>query len=174
MKTLELSAPETRIEIYHGDCEGDAPISRGHFKPISSPRFLNDCHEYIFHFTKEGKTSIDRLAIGVPYADKSSIARWDHTAGRDRRCRGNTWFIPYKTIRDRQAERPHPASLPPALVENCIRLHGRAEQLTLLDPFLGIGNALVVKRAIGFDIDRAYLEICVSKMTSSDVFVSEI
>ena len=24
----------------------------GHFKPINSKRFLNDCHEYIFHFTK--------------------------------------------------------------------------------------------------------------------------
>jgi site-specific DNA-methyltransferase (adenine-specific) len=80
------------------DDDADAPISRGHFKPISSPRFLNDCHEYIFHFTKNGTTPIDRLAIGVPYADKSNIARWGHTAGRDKRCRGNTWFIPYKTI----------------------------------------------------------------------------
>ena len=27
----------------------------GHFKPINSKRFLNDCHEYIFHFTKIGQ-----------------------------------------------------------------------------------------------------------------------
>ena len=73
-------------------------MSRGHFKPINSPRFLNDCHEYIFHFTPRGRTIIDRLALGVPYADKSNIARWSHTRGRDRRCRGNTWFIPYETI----------------------------------------------------------------------------
>ena len=39
----------------------------GHFKPISSKRFLNDCHEYIFHFTTDGKIDIDRLALGVPY-----------------------------------------------------------------------------------------------------------
>lgn len=148
---------------------GDAPISRGHFKPISSPRFLNDCHEYIFHFTKDGTTPIDRLAVGVPYADKSNIARWGHTAGRDKRCRGNTWFIPYKTIRDRNTERPHPASFPPELVENCIRLHGHAEETTLLDPFLGIGNALVaaqslqVRRAIGFDIDKSYLKVAAEK-----------
>ncbi len=76
-------------------------ISPGHFKPISSPRFLNDCHEYIFHLTPEGKTPLDRLALGVPYADKSNIARWSHTGGRDRRCRGNTWFIPYETIQRR-------------------------------------------------------------------------
>src|SRR2546429_8295523 len=47
----------------------------GHFKPISSKRFLNDCHEYIFHFTLNGKIDIDRLALGVPYQDKSNISR---------------------------------------------------------------------------------------------------
>ncbi len=44
---------------------GDGEVSRGHFKPINSPRFLNDCHEYIFHFTPNGKTPLDRLALGV-------------------------------------------------------------------------------------------------------------
>ena len=38
----------------------------GHFKPINSPRFLNDCHEYIFHFTKSGCVELNRLALGVP------------------------------------------------------------------------------------------------------------
>src|SRR5438874_1712308 len=47
--------------------------SHGHFKPISSKRFLNDCHEYIFHFTKTGRVELNRLAIGVPYQDKSNI-----------------------------------------------------------------------------------------------------
>ena len=149
------------------DEEGEESISRGHFKPISSPRFLNDCHEYIFHFTKTGKTPIDRLAVGVPYADKSNIARWAHTRAeaRDRRCRGNTWFIPYKTIRSRDMERPHPATFPAKLAEYCILLHGRHAGLVVLDPFLGIGNAaaaacrLGVKRFIGFDIDAEYLEV---------------
>ena len=154
------------------DEDGETPISRGHFKPISSPRFLNDCHEYIFHFTKEGRTPIDRLAIGVPYADKSNIARWGHTAGRDKRCRGNTWFIPYKTIRDRNAERPHPASFPPELVENCIRLHGNPAETTVLDPFLGIGNTVIaaqnlqVRRVIGFDIDEGYLQVAAERTHS--------
>jgi site-specific DNA-methyltransferase (adenine-specific) len=151
--------------------EGDEAISRGHFKPISSPRFLNDCHEYVFHFTKEGKTPIDRLAIGVPYADKSNIARWAHTRNesRDRRCRGNTWFIPYKTIRDRDAERPHPATFPHQLVENCILLHGKKERITVLDPFVGIGSAAIaaqdlqVHQFIGFDIDESYLKVAALK-----------
>jgi len=138
-------------------------VSRGHFKPISSPRYLNDCHEYIFHLTPEGRTPIDRLALGVPYADKSNIARWSHTGGSDRRCRGNTWFIPYETIIRRAKDRPHPATFPAELAANCIRLHGLRDNLVMLDPFLGIGNSSVaakrcgVKNFIGFEIDEGYL-----------------
>jgi len=137
--------------------------SYGHFKPISSPRFLNDCHEYIFHFTKNGHVEIDRLALGVPYQDKSNIARWRHTRGSDLRCRGNTWFIPYETIQSRAKERPHPATFPVRLAEWCIKLHRASCVETMLDPFLGIGNSAVaaqrcgVKRFIGFEIDETYL-----------------
>src|SRR3979411_966183 len=121
----------------------------GHFKPISSKRFLNDCHEYIFHFTIDGKIDIDRPALGVPYQDKSNIARWSHTRGRDRRCRGNTWFIPYETIQSRAKERPHPATFPVQLAEWCIKLHGVTRIETMLDPFLGIGNSAVAARHFG-------------------------
>jgi site-specific DNA-methyltransferase (adenine-specific) len=144
--------------------EDDAGLttSRGHFKPISSPRYLNDCHEYVFHLTPAGKTPIDRLALGVPYADKSNIARWGHTRGKDRRCRGNTWFVPYETIQRRAKERPHPATFPVQLAEWCIKLHGVARVETMLDPFLGIGNSAVaakrcdIKNFIGFEIDEQY------------------
>src|SRR5438477_10459697 len=36
-------------------------LAVGHYKPINSPRFLNDCHEFIFHFTQRGETALDRL-----------------------------------------------------------------------------------------------------------------
>lgn len=146
------------VEDDHG-----APISRGHFKPVNSPRFLNDCHEYVFHLTQEGRTPINRLALGVPYADKSNIARWNHTGGSDVRCRGNTWFVPYETIKSRDKQRPHPATFPIQLAENCIKLHGIARVQVMLDPFLGIGNSAVaaqrcsVPKFIGFEIDEAYL-----------------
>jgi len=135
----------------------------GHFKPISSKRFLNDCQEYIFHFTKTGRVEIDRLAVGVPYQDKSNIARWSHTHGRDSRCRGNTWFIPYQTIQSRAKERPHPATFPVQLAEWCIKLHAAPHVRTMLDPFLGIGNSAIAaqkcgaKKFIGFEIDDTYL-----------------
>ncbi|HEU0274232.1 MAG TPA: site-specific DNA-methyltransferase [Candidatus Udaeobacter sp.] len=137
--------------------------THGHFKPINSKRFLNDCHEYIFHFTKTGRVEIERLALGVPYQDKSNIARWSHTCGDDLRCRGNTWFVPYQTIQSREKERPHPATFPVQLAEWCIKLHGVSRVHTMLDPFLGIGNSAVaaqrcrVKKFIGFEIDETYL-----------------
>ena len=153
------------------DREGDAQ-SYGHFKPISSPRFLNDCHEYIFHFTKTGRVEIDRLALGVPYQDKSNISRWSHTRGSDLRCRGNTWFIPYETIQSRAKERPHPATFPVQLAEWCIKLHVAPRVRTMLDPFLGIGNSAIaaqkcgVKKFIGFDIDNTYLAVAKRRLQS--------
>ncbi len=143
--------------------ENGTLISRGHFKPINSPRYLTDCHEYVFHLTAGGETPVERLALGVPYVHKSNIARWGHTGGQDLRCRGNTWFVPYQTIMHRDKERPHPATFPVELAENCIRLHGVARVQTMLDPFLGIGNSAVaaqrcgVPKFIGFEIDEAYL-----------------
>jgi site-specific DNA-methyltransferase (adenine-specific) len=152
------------------DEKNGAAVSRGHFKPINSPRYLNDCHEYIFHLTPEGGTPIDRLALGVPYQDKSNIARWQHTEGSDLRCRGNTWFVPYQTIKSRDKQRPHPATFPVELAVNCIRLHGVSRVQTMLDPFLGIGNSAVaaqrcnIPKFIGFEIDETYLAEAKSRL----------
>jgi site-specific DNA-methyltransferase (adenine-specific) len=146
-----------------GDARATATRSFGHFKPINSPRVLNDCHEYVFHFTKSGRVELNRLALGIPYQDKSNIGRWSHTRGKDLRCRGNTWFVPYETIQSREKERPHPATFPVQLAEWCIKLHGASRVRSMLDPFLGIGSSAVaaqrcgVRRFIGFEIDDAYL-----------------
>lgn len=147
--------------------------SVGHFKPLHSKRFVNDCHEYVFHLTKEGSTPIDRLAVGVPYSDKSNIKRWSHTDGRDLRCRGNNWFIPYKTIVNRSKQRPHPATFPTALAVNCIKLHGSNSSTVVMDPFLGIGHAAVAAKAckigrfIGFDVDPEYVRIARSSVRAA-------
>lgn len=138
---------------------------RGHYKPVNSSRFVNDCHEFIFHLTPEGTTPLDRLAVGIPYADKSNIARWGHTSGQDLKCMGNTWFIPYKTISRRAIDRPHPATFPTAVATQCIKLHGKNGSSVVMDPFLGIGHSALaaaeckVAGFIGFDIERSYVEI---------------
>ena len=149
-------------------------VSAGHFKPINSKRFVNDCHEYVFHLTKTGNVELDRRAAGVPYVHKSNIARWGHTGGADLRCRGNTWFIPYETIQSRDKERPHPATFPVALVEQCIRLHGKGEDTRLLDPFLGIGTSALaaVRRKItaftGIELDEHYLQTARDRIAAEE------
>ena len=144
--------------------EGET-YSAGHFKPINSKRYVNDCHEYVFHLTKQGSVPLDRRSAGVPYVYKSNISRWDHTDGKDKRCRGNTWFIPYDTVQSRDKERPHPATFPVGLAEQCIRIHGKGKDTNLLDPFNGIGTSALaaVRMGIasytGYDIDSTYLEV---------------
>ena len=131
--------------------------------PLNSRRYVTDCHEFVFHLTKTGGTPVDRLSIGVPYADKSNIKRWAHTNGSDKRCRGNNWFVPYKTIRNREEQRPHPATFPVELAAQCLRLHGCGTGTVVMDPFLGIGHSALaakqcgVGRFIGFEIDAEYL-----------------
>lgn len=147
-------------------------ISAGHFKPIQSKRYVNDCHEYVFHLTKSGAVPLERRAAGVEYADKSNIARWGHTGGEDKRCRGNNWFIPYETIKSRDKDRPHPASFPVALVEQCVRLHGLERTEHLIDPFLGIGTSAVAAQRMtvpnftGFDIDQDYLLVARERLAT--------
>lgn len=140
-------------------------LSVGHFKPIHSQRFVNDCHEYIFHLTKTGAVPLDRLALGVPYQDKSNVMRWATNGGRDKRCRGNVWFIPYETIQRRATDRPHPASFPAELVENCLKIAAATPDTPMLDPFLGIGTSALaaknfgIRRFTGFEIDAGYLSV---------------
>ena len=155
-------------------------VSVGHFKPINSARYINDCHEYIFHLTKSGKVPLDRLAIGVEYQDKSNINRWGGANRSDLRCRGNTWFVPYKTIKSRDKDRPHPATFPVKIPKMCLQLHGVERIEKVLDPFMGIGNTAVACTeleldCIGFEIDTNYcaqtkeaLKTAIAKMQKSE------
>ena len=145
----------------------DRDLAVGHYKPINSDRFVNDCHEFIFHFTPEGRTPLDRRAIGVPYQDASNIARWQ-SGGNNRRCRGNTWFIPYDTIQSRDKERPHPATFPPRVPEFCFKLHGLDRVALAMDPFLGLGSTAVAAAQLGLDfvgieMDEHYLAEAIAR-----------
>jgi site-specific DNA-methyltransferase (adenine-specific) len=132
---------------------GDYPnitgdISVGHYKPVNSDRYMNNCHEYIFHFTKNGDVEIDKLAIGVPYQDKSNIGRW----------KGEINDVRF------QKSRPHPTIFPFKLPEMCLKLHGLKKTMLALDPFMGIGSTAIACKNlninfIGFEIDKSYIEI---------------
>ena len=146
----------------------------GHFKPINSKRYVNDCHEFVFHFTKTGRVPLDRLAVGVPFADVSNTKRWSH--GKTVRCRGNTWYIPYSTVQSRKAKGGHPATFPVELPEMCIKLHGLASTRRVLDPFGGIGTTALAANRLGidstsFDIDEGYCKLAVDRLVTNTEFL---
>jgi len=134
--------------------------SRGHFKPIGGKRFMHHNHEHIFHLTLNNDVELDRLSIGIPFQDKTNIARRGHD--RDLRCRGDTWFIPYSTVKSKAQKFNHPSTFPVELPLWCIYLHG-GDMPVVLDPFVGTGTTLVAARlagarGIGIDIDPTYIE----------------
>lgn len=132
---------------------------RGHYTPINSDRYLNGVWETVFLLTKTGKVKLDRLALGIPFTDKTNIKRRNHA--QDLRCRGDVWFIPYLTIKDRKKQRDnHEATFPNELVVRCLKLveHGRTG-LTVLDPCCGTGTVPCVAferghHGVGIDLSE--------------------
>jgi site-specific DNA-methyltransferase (adenine-specific) len=143
----------------------------GQFKPLNSSRFVNDCHEYVFHFTRDGQVPLDRMAIGVPHTDPSNRKRWKSAAEHGLHCRGNNWLIPYAT---RQAKGLHPCTFPEDLPDWCLKLHGLPPEglrdgFTICDPFNGLGATAVVAAYYGltyygFDLSETYLRETAAKV----------
>ncbi len=145
--------------------------SVGHFKPVPGERFLHRNHEHIFHLTQQGSVRLDRLSIGVPFKDKSNIARRGHA--QDRRCRGDAWFIPYPTVRSKSQKFSHPGTFPLDLPRWCIRLHGKPGAV-VLDPFMGTGTTLLAAglegaRGIGIEMDRDYVETARNRLAQASI-----
>ena len=145
-----------------------ADDSVGHFKPLAGTRFLNHNHEHVFHLTLDGAVKLDRLAIGVPFKDKSNIARRGHAARPA--LPGQYVVHPLPNRCRAKAEKfNHPGIFPVDLPRWCIRLHGRAGA-RVLDPFIGTGTtamaaALEGAACTGIDLDKAYLAIAAQRLT---------
>jgi site-specific DNA-methyltransferase (adenine-specific) len=142
-------------------------VIRGHCKPVNSLAYLTRMHETILHLTKRGDVPLDKLSIGVPYADKSNIERRGHA--QDQRDRGNNWFLPYATVQSMAEKFDHPAGFPVELPTRCIKLHGVRPDLVVVDPFLGAGTSLVAAqalgcRSIGIEIDPKYVEASIRRL----------
>lgn len=147
-----------------------AEKTSGHFKPINSLRFLSPTWENIFHFTKDGKVSINRLAVGVPYEYYKENLRNGKTENTkpNLRCKGNTWFIPYETINSKDLKGKHPAVFPVQLASDCIKLSDIKEGL-ILDPFMGTGTTAVAAtrlglQYIGYEIDSDYYKFSTKRL----------
>jgi site-specific DNA-methyltransferase (adenine-specific) len=98
----------------------------------------------------------------------------------DIRCRGNSWFVPYDTISNREKHRgSHPATYPVALIEQCIKFSG-VEQGVLVDPFMGSGTSAVAAvkcglAYVGFDVDadyKAFAEDRIADFVRSQLIIS--
>jgi site-specific DNA-methyltransferase (adenine-specific) len=144
--------------------QGD--LSVGHYKPVNSDKYLSNCHEFIFQFTKNGDVKTDKFSNGVPYQDKTNIKRWKN-GNEDCRDRGNTWFIPYETIKK---SRPHPAVFPVKLPEMCLKHHGLNKINLAMDIFMGIGSTAIACKqhgidCIGFEIDTEYVKIANERLS---------
>ena len=159
----------------------DKDDTHGHFKPINSDRYINVTNEDIYHFTKTDKVKINREAVGVPYKWKCNLI--DRKTGKhrinkktglpveDKRCKGNSWFIPYDTINSKKERGEHPATFPEGLVEHCIKISDVKEGV-ILDPFIGSGTTVRTAKkmsdnvegynlsGIGMDIDEKYINYC--------------
>ena len=141
----------------------------GHFKPINSERYINVTNEDIYHFTKTDDVKINRNSIGVPFKWKCNLKnRKTGAIKEDKRCKGNSWFLPYDTINSKKEKGNHPATFPEKLVEHCIRVSNIKKGI-ILDPFSGSGTSVCVAKkfnlnnddynlsAIGIDIDEKYI-----------------
>ena len=132
---------------------------KNHYRPIQGKHRLNNLFEYIFMFVK-GSPVLDRLAIGVPYADLSNAKRFND--GLNLKCRGNVWHIPYETIRKKE-QKLHNDRFPVELPQLCIRLACPLGGI-VLDPFIGSGSTAIAAiregaHYIGIDCNQKCVEV---------------
>lgn len=141
---------------------------KNHYKPIQGKRRLNNLTEFIFMLYKGDMPLLNRLAVGIPYADKSNAKRF--SKGLDLKCGGNVWYIDYETITSRD-EKLHHDRFPVELPEKCIKLCGYDVQV-VLDPFCGSGTTGVAatkqgKDFIGIDMNAGNCIIAVDRIVTT-------
>lgn len=124
---------------------------KNHYKPIQGERRMNNLTEFIFMMHKGKMPKLNRLALGVPYKDKSNAKRF--SGGRDLKCGGNIWYINYETINSSE-EKLHNDRYPVELPERCIKLCGYPVK-TVLDPFFGSGTTGLAAK----NLDKSYIGV---------------
>src|SRR6185436_13869022 len=77
-----------------------------------------------------------------------------------------------ETIQRRDRDRPHPATFPTRLPEQCLRLHGLSRVRVAMDPFTGLGSTAVACARLGIDfigadIDETYLAEAVTRVRTA-------
>jgi site-specific DNA-methyltransferase (adenine-specific) len=140
---------------------------KNHYKPIQGRRRVNNLTEFIFMFSKGNMPELDRLAVGIPYADKSNIGRY---AVSDLKCAGNVWNIAYDTIQSSE-DKLHNDRFPLDLPLRCLKLAGIKPRQLVCDPFAGSGTtALACKQLglnyVGWEINQTHYETALKRVQS--------
>jgi site-specific DNA-methyltransferase (adenine-specific) len=135
------------------------------YRPIQGKKRLNNVTEFIFLMYKNKMPDLDRLAIGIPYADKSNVKRY--AGGRDLKCRGNHWRVGYETITSSE-QKLHNDRMPIELAELCIKLSGIQKRAAgyMIEPFGGSGTTLIAATKLGVS--------CVSIEKNSEHFKTSL
>lgn len=141
--------------------------TRGHVTTLNSARYMNYDWEPIFRYWKPPEPKLDKLAIGVPYTDKSNHKRGTRGKNGDLRDRGDAWFVPYETTgakkKKASAKTKNAYAFPEALVEMVFKVSGLQPGAHVLDTFCGSGTVGRVARRMGFhftgiDVDPAAIK----------------
>jgi hypothetical protein len=128
-------------------------VCRGHVTPLNSERIVNNGFEYVFHFTKGPAAKarpLNRLAVGVEYADLGNLTRGARGKNGNLRCRGDVVFLPYKTT-GKTSKKAHRHAFPAALVRHFVLLSNVPPGGLVLDPFSGGGTTAGVARSLGLN-----------------------
>jgi site-specific DNA-methyltransferase (adenine-specific) len=144
----------------------DRDMAVGHYKPINSDRFVNDCHEFIFHFSPAGAAR--PAGCRVPYQDRRTSSAgpppreppvpWQHLVHPCRRFKAAI-----ATGRIRRRFRRSAGQCEAARSES---------SGTVLDPFLGLGNTALAALRLGLDfvgveLDPYYLKEAVGRVRAA-------
>lgn len=143
---------------------------KNHYRPIQGNKRVNNLTEFVFMFYKDKMPDLDRLALGIPYVDKSNAKRF--SKGRDLKCRGNFWDIPYDTIQ-KSSQKLHNDRMPIGLPRNCLRLSGLKTGI-VIDPFCGSGTVGCAAKElgldfIGFDVSKVHCETAKKRIEAYEV-----
>lgn len=163
-KSIAVPSPIAAIESYldsleKGELADPSAIRRllkekdprqiGHYQPLNSDKILNYCWEMVFTFYKTVESSLDRLALGVPFSDKSNMSRGTRGRHGDVHCGGDIWYVPYKTT-GQSSKKKHDYEFPEDLVNRCIQVSDLPPGAVVMDPFGGSGTTPVVAKKMGF------------------------
>lgn len=124
-------------------------VQKGHYQPLNTQKVLNYAWEPIFTYFKPPEGDLDRLAIGVPFADKGNLKRGSRGKHGDFHCAGDVWFVPYKTT-GKTKKKAHGYEFPEELVRRCL-LIANPPRPVVLEPFLGSGTTVCVAKRLGLN-----------------------